>query len=135
MIIFGWRSKGEAEWSGILSCVQCGQITSHYGIRVKRYFTIFFIPIIPLWSDSKSICSDCLHETKLGPEQYIETRELAQANYDLALLVKRSEMERQGSLPEAQPLAMERPERAACPECQTSLDELDKFCTYCGVET
>ena len=144
MIIFGWRSKGEADWSGFLNCQRCAQLSPHYGIRLKRYFTIFFIPIIPLWSDSKTVCSDCLYETKLGPEEYIAARELAQTYYDMALLAKRdperyrsmiSEMERRGSLPEAQPLAIEEPERATCTSCGTSLNELDKFCTSCGVET
>ncbi|HZP58669.1 MAG TPA: hypothetical protein VFC53_14130 [Dehalococcoidia bacterium] len=72
MIAWGWKKKGEAEWSGIIQCQACQKWRLHYGIRVKRWFTLFFVPLIPLWSDSKVICAVCRHEQKLPRPEYEE---------------------------------------------------------------
>lgn len=84
MIIWGWRSKGEPEWSGIVECPKCQKWRLHYGIRVKRWFTLFFIPVMPLWGDSKVICAVCLREEKLPRETYAAVAQTAIANLQMA---------------------------------------------------
>ncbi|TAK67140.1 MAG: hypothetical protein EPO22_03185 [Dehalococcoidia bacterium] len=92
MIIWGWRSKGEPEWSGIIECPQCSKWRLHYGVRVKRWFTLFFIPVFPLWGDSKVLCAVCLREEKLSSEAYAAVAQAAISNLKLADAGRRPEL-------------------------------------------
>ena len=87
-IIFGWRSWGEPVWTGLLLCEQCRNWAIHYGIRVKRFFTLFFLPVLPLGSDTNVICSICLHKRQLGPGEFAQAEKLGRFNYDLAVLAR-----------------------------------------------
>ncbi len=88
MIIFGWRSKGETEWSGLLNCAACDRWTNHFGIKVNRYFTLFFVPVLPLWNDTKVVCGLCLAERRLLPAEFQAIKQVAIANRNLVLAVQ-----------------------------------------------
>jgi len=88
VIIFGWRSGGDVEWYGLLQCEQCGEWAFHQGIRVKRTFTLFFIPILPLWSDTKVFCTICGNQRKVGPQEYQQLAEKAAFYRRLAVLAR-----------------------------------------------
>jgi hypothetical protein len=85
IIPLGWRSWGEPEWTGLLLCEQCRNWAIHYGIRVKRFFTLFLLPVLPLGSDTNVICSICLHKRQLGPGEFAQAEKLGRFNYDLAV--------------------------------------------------
>lgn len=48
MIIFGWRSRARIVSSGSFICPRCGDKRWYSEISVRRWFTLFFIPLIPL---------------------------------------------------------------------------------------
>lgn len=86
MIVFGWRARGEPGWTGLLHCQGCDQWAMQYAYRVKRWFTLFFIPVVPLWSDWKIVCGNCGSEVGVGAHQYFEFQEQGEFLYGLAVL-------------------------------------------------
>jgi hypothetical protein len=70
MIVWGWRKRAEPEWAGILACPNCSRWRLHHGLKIKRTFTLFFMPLVPLWSDSTTSCAVCLRQEKLNAAQY-----------------------------------------------------------------
>lgn len=48
MIIFGTRGIKSTTASGVFNCPRCQQQTNFKQKRVRRFFTLYFIPIIPL---------------------------------------------------------------------------------------
>ena len=47
-IIFGWKVVFKVIGSGVFSCPNCGGDRNYERRRAQRFFTLFFIPIIPL---------------------------------------------------------------------------------------
>ena len=48
MIIFGFRSFVVTLFSGRLQCPRCGPLAMTHVRQRRRYFTLFFIPVLPL---------------------------------------------------------------------------------------
>ncbi len=84
MIIWGFRKRGHPEWSGLLKCASCDRWRLHHGVRTKRQMTVFFVPLVPLWSDRQSICAVCLRREKLDRDAFDALGETARRNVDLA---------------------------------------------------
>ena len=84
MILFGWRKKGEVAWSGLLKCEACARWRLHYGVRAKRWFTLFFIPVIPLWGDNHLMCAVCARKQQVSAPEFDSLRERAVRNLRLA---------------------------------------------------
>ena len=84
MIIWGWRRNGHVDWSGLLECAACQRWRIHYGVRIKRWLTIFFIPVLPLWGDRETTCAVCLHKRKLDAPEFEALRETGARNLRLA---------------------------------------------------
>ena len=63
IIIFGTRGRTVADDSAqsvTSSCGNCGQLVSMKPVRRKRYFSLFFIPIIPLEKGTAAMqCPNC----------------------------------------------------------------------------
>lgn len=144
MIVFGWRTKGTPEWAGVLHCAKCGEWGHHYGYRVNRTFTLFFLPILPLWSDTKVACQNCGYEKRLGPRDFTELGSLADFNRRLAILARDNPEEYERVVAELQSrrapqLGEPGTEQNAlivqgrvCRECGTINRQADKFCISCG---
>lgn len=140
MIVFGWKTQGGAEWSGILRCEKCRQWGMHFGVRVKRHFTLFFVPLVPLWGDTKVVCGQCGAEHPVGAVQFVEVQRLAEANLKLAIGARENPDRAQDLLnglteaPWLQPLS--RPALGSgmtCSRCGTAGAPGDKFCSSCGI--
>jgi len=60
MIIFGTTSMDSTKESGAFHCPRCGMQRGYRWISVNRYFTLYFIPLIPMGSAGEYIkCDSC----------------------------------------------------------------------------
>ncbi|NUR25825.1 MAG: zinc ribbon domain-containing protein, partial [Catenulispora sp.] len=48
LLIWGWRTVFRMVGSGVFSCPSCGADRNYERRRAQRFFTLFFIPLIPL---------------------------------------------------------------------------------------
>ena len=63
MIIFGTRGITTTPEQGDFHCPSCN-CTQHYGLkRVRRFFTLYFIPLIPLDKLGEYVECDCCKDT------------------------------------------------------------------------
>ncbi len=59
-IIFGWRSRNKATAEGVFHCPGEGGDRRYRRVLVRRWFTLFFIPVIPLNTLGEYIeCGGC----------------------------------------------------------------------------
>ena len=60
MIIFGTKGRDSRVGQGQFSCPQCRMQRAYEHKSVKRYFTLYFIPVIPLGSAGEYVqCESC----------------------------------------------------------------------------
>lgn len=78
MIIFGWRKSPSTTWQGLLPCPFCQGVAIHMGCKVRRWFTLFFIPVVPLWSDRYVLCNRCGYQRQVGAEEEAELQDASQ---------------------------------------------------------
>ena len=57
--LFGLRHKAKALGQIERPCSKCGRPTMHALVEVKRWFTLFFIPVIPLGGSHAVRCNLC----------------------------------------------------------------------------
>lgn len=63
MIIFGIRAKKEKVGEGEFFCPFCGAKRHYTRLRAKRYFSLYFIPLIPMGDLGEFVeCQSC-HKT------------------------------------------------------------------------
>ncbi len=61
MIIFGSRGMTSSAGQGQFNCPQCRATVPYGHMRVRRFFTLYFIPVIPLGVHSEYVeCQRCL---------------------------------------------------------------------------
>jgi hypothetical protein len=66
--LFGVRSRAKAIAQVDRPCNKCGRSTVQTAIESKRYFTLFFIPVIPLGGSHIVRCNLCGLTLKCCPE-------------------------------------------------------------------
>jgi hypothetical protein len=80
MIIFGTRSMESVRTTGIFNCPRCGPSKPYRHKSVNRWFTLYFIPVIPMGSIGAYIeCAECganYAEAVLSYDPQAETSEL-----------------------------------------------------------
>jgi len=60
MIIFGTRSMDSTVTNGAFHCPRCSVQRSYSHKSVRQWFTLYFIPLIPLWRSGEYIeCNSC----------------------------------------------------------------------------
>lgn len=59
MIIWGWRSVKTVHGTGEFLCPRCGVDTPYQHLHYRRWFTLFFLPIIPL-----NVLGSCIECTR-----------------------------------------------------------------------
>lgn len=59
MIIFGLRTRASNEGAQALVCPRCGTSQLHRLVRRKRFFSLFFVPVLPLGSTYTAVCANC----------------------------------------------------------------------------
>jgi len=66
--LFGVRTKAKAIAQLERPCTKCARPTIFTVIESKRYFTLFFIPVIPLGGSQVVRCNLCGITLKASPE-------------------------------------------------------------------
>ena len=63
LIIWGWRTIFRVIGSGVFSCPSCGADRNYERRKAQRFFTLFFIPLIPLKTIGEFIrCTYCKND-------------------------------------------------------------------------
>jgi len=77
MIIFGYSSKPKVLGQFFDNCRNCKKKTVHGLVKVTTWFTLYFIPAIPLRKISYVVCSDCGAKNPLKKEAAKKMEEIA----------------------------------------------------------
>lgn len=74
--IFGWGHLTRKQYdSGIeRECQQCHNHVRMALLNLKKWFTLFFIPVIPYGPEYFLVCPSCGHAVKLNKTQFDEIR-------------------------------------------------------------
>jgi hypothetical protein len=80
--IFGWGHQKIKSYGPTVKrlCNNCNNEVFWELVNYGKWFTLFFIPIIPYKESRYLICPICNHGILLPYTQYIEVRPLADAN-------------------------------------------------------
>jgi hypothetical protein len=68
IILFGFRRKAARLATIFVMCAACGTPAAHVLTRTRRYFTLFFVPVIPLGTKYFTTCTMCGHGTQITKE-------------------------------------------------------------------
>jgi zinc-ribbon family len=74
IILFGFRRRASRLATIFVMCAHCHTPAAHALTRTRRYFTLFFIPLIPLGTKYFTTCTMCGHVTQItkeGADQYL----------------------------------------------------------------
>jgi hypothetical protein len=66
--LFGFRTKAKAIAQQERACTKCVRPTMHAIVETKKWFTLFFIPVIPLGGNLFVRCGVCGLNTKCAAE-------------------------------------------------------------------
>jgi hypothetical protein len=74
IILFGFRRKSSRLATIFVMCAHCRTPAAHAVARTRRFFTLFFVPIIPLGTKYFTTCTMCGYVTQItkeGADQYL----------------------------------------------------------------
>jgi ribosomal protein L37E len=63
MIVTGYRSRNRVMGQLSYTCDKCQQKSYHTLVRTRRFFTVFWIPVIPLAKITTTRCNVCGFQT------------------------------------------------------------------------
>lgn len=90
MIIFGTRGVTSTAETGRFFCPQCQHETDYKHKRVRKFFTLYFIPLIPLNLEGEYIeCTECDGTFKLGVLDMDPQADMAEFQAEFHHAVKR----------------------------------------------
>lgn len=69
MILFGYRQTVKEQARFMSQCRNCNMQGWQVVVRVLTWFTLFFIPVLPLWISRKQQCGTCGTVTKISKEE------------------------------------------------------------------
>lgn len=87
-ILFGFRSRPKVEGLIKNKCPSCGKIAPIRIIKVTDWFTLFFIPVIPLGNKVFLECIRCGSGCQLKDEAKQKMLELIKKNHQKELETK-----------------------------------------------
>ena len=74
IILFGFRRRATRLATIFVMCAYCHTPAAHALTRTRKYFTVFFIPVIPLGTKYFTTCTMCGRATQItkeGADQYL----------------------------------------------------------------
>jgi hypothetical protein len=83
ILIWGWRAVKRRIGTGTFCCPQCGVDTEYHHIAPRRWFTFFFIPMIPMEHLERYV--ECTRCKGAFIEAVLQAPTLTQFTYELAL--------------------------------------------------
>ncbi len=135
-ILFGWGKTTTKNLGPVFEnlCTNCNRKEYWSLVRVRVWFTLFFIPVIPYGIKHFLLCPVCEYGIKLDRQKYDELRPIAEAND--ALVNGRNNQTQyinnlkqinigQGNSDVATPTGM-------CSNCNIQNPGGTKFCKNCG---
>ena len=78
LILFGIRRRRRQLGVVLMMCQRCQRPCAHTTVQVKTFFTLFFIPVIPMGSKYYTVCSMCAVATNI-PKAHAEALQEASA--------------------------------------------------------
>jgi hypothetical protein len=69
LIIFGRRRRGYRMAHVLAMCGRCHSPATQAVVRIKTFFTLFFVPLIPLGTKYRSTCTNCSATIELSRDQ------------------------------------------------------------------
>lgn len=86
LLIWGWRSLVKVLGIGEFHCPRCGVDRAYSLVRPRRWFTLFFIPVVPLsWGEPYVECQACKAAYR---ESVLSTPTSRQFSYMLGLAAR-----------------------------------------------
>jgi hypothetical protein len=77
-IIFGIKRMRKQFAVLLMMCQRCQRPTAHQIVRLQTWFSLFFVPVIPLGSKYFTMCSLCSGTTKIDRDQAERMQQAAQ---------------------------------------------------------
>ncbi len=68
-LIFGSQSKNKVMGQQVYLCSRCKRQSYHTIVRSRRWFTLYFIPTIPMREATTSRCNRCGYQELISKEQ------------------------------------------------------------------
>jgi ribosomal protein L37E len=68
-IIFGSRSKNKVLGQVQYPCQRCGRMAFHTLVRSQRWFSLYFIPLIPMSKTTTTRCNLCGYQAQIDNNQ------------------------------------------------------------------
>ena len=62
--IIGVRRKPRTLGQFHYNCLRCGKVTFHSAVVLRKSFTLFFLPLLPLGKDYQIVCKLCGLQSK-----------------------------------------------------------------------
>ncbi len=79
MLIFGWRTRSSRLGGGSFHCPVCNAPRTYAHLALRRWFTLFFVPLIPVKRVGEFVrCETC--QVTLDPV-VLQTRGIEQATF------------------------------------------------------
>lgn len=77
---FGWGKKTVKEFGEVIptNCAKCNNKVYLKLVSVTKWFTLFFIPVIPYQSQNLLLCNICQNGYELNKEQFEKAKQMAQ---------------------------------------------------------
>ena len=69
MILFGYKTRPKVIGGANTTCKNCKRRTAHGLVKLTEWFTLYFIPIIPLANDLLYVCGRCGYRIKVEGEE------------------------------------------------------------------
>jgi hypothetical protein len=69
LILFGFRSRRKSLGTTFMLCSRCQRPCAHAIARMQRWFTLFFIPVIPFKTTYFTSCAMCGSAFKIDREK------------------------------------------------------------------
>jgi tellurite resistance protein len=86
LIIYGTKGVEETHARGDFDCPQCGTTRPYVHKRIRRYFTLYFIPLIPINVAGEYVeCGGCAGTFKKGVLELTSQRQQFQAEFHQAV--------------------------------------------------
>jgi hypothetical protein len=130
-IIFGFRRKSSRLGTIFIICGYCHTPAAHALVKMRKYFTLFFVPVIPLDTTYAITCTMCGRSTRI-------TKEIADSYMASADQGPSASNRPAAPSPAYAPASMPGTATAAAPTAAPSVQPEQQpsviYCSWCGKE-
>jgi hypothetical protein len=134
VIIWGIRSVRRNMGVVLAMCHRCGQPCAQSIFMIRRWFTLFFIPLFPVGTSHLGICSMCATATRLTSEtaHHLQREGERQRSVPVENVPDGHLSPIGGAIPARAELTSPASGGSFCGTCGSSTEPSDAFCQDCG---